>query len=715
MHGAEDFLKALSIVLCVAAVTTVLFQRLRQPVVLGYILAGLIIGPHVPIPLVADPNVVTTLSELGVILLMFSLGLEFRFKTLFEVGPTAALTAIIETSIMLWLGFTVGRLFGWTPLESLFCGSVVAISSTTIIARAFAEQGVSDALKRLVLGILIVEDLIAIVLMTTLTAVASGSGLSAGAVVVTVGKLALFLGTLVVIGLLVVPRAVRWVVATGRDETMLVASIGVCFLVSAAAREFGYSTALGAFIAGSLVAESGEGHRVEVLVRPVRDVFAAVFFVSVGMHIDPSLAVVHWLPIVVLVGVVIVGKSVGVSLAAFFTSGAVRLSVRAGMSLSQIGEFSFIIASLGLALGVIGPFLYPVVVIVSALTTLTTPYMIRGSEAVASTINHKLPRPLQTFTSLYASWLEQLTRTRAPAKGLARYIKLLIVDVVVLLALAAATNALAPAARAALADLGVEGIAGTMVMVVVVAIVLVPLLAGLVEVSRRLGRTLATRVLPDGEAGRLDLMATPRKAFVVTLELATVLVVGAPLLALTQPFMPAAVGAASVVIFAGAVVVMAIAFWRSAADLQGHVRAGAEVLVAALSAQAKAGPQAQQHHALSAHADAEPTLNQIDLGLGRPESVRVPEDSPVLGQSLVSLDLRTKTGASALALIRDGAGHVPDGDEALRAGDILALSGTRDAIAAARAVLCGDIASEDAPADDAAATDSAAEDAATPS
>ncbi len=682
MHGADDFLKALSIVLCVAAVTTVLFQRLRQPVVLGYILAGLIIGPHVPIPLVADTETITTLSELGVILLMFSLGLEFRFKTLVEVGPTAALTAIIETSVMLWLGFTVGRLFGWTPLESLFCGSIVAISSTTIIARAFAEQGVGPELKRLVLGILIVEDLIAIVLMTTLTAVASGSGLSAGAVVVTVGKLALFLAALIVLGLLVVPRAVRWVVATGRDETMLVASIGVCFLVSAAAREFGYSTALGAFIAGSLVAESGEGHRLEVLVRPVRDVFAAVFFVSVGMHIDPSLGVVHWLPILVLVVVVIAGKSLGVSLAAFLTSGAVRLSVRAGMSLSQIGEFSFIIASLGLALGVIRPFLYPVVVIVSAITTLTTPYMIRGSESVAASVLHTLPRPLQTFTSLYASWLEQLTRGRAPAKGLARLTKLLVIDVVVLLALTAATAALSPAARAALEDLGFVDDAATVVMAVVVGIVLVPLLVGLIQVARRLGRTLATRVLPDGEAGRVDLMASPRRAFVVTLELATVLVVGAPLLALTQPLMPRAMGAVSVAIFSGAVVVMAVLFWRRAEDLQGHVRAGAEVLVAALSAQAKAGPHTR-------HANEEPTMKQIDLGLGRPESVRIPEGSPVVGQSLASLDLRTQTGASALALIRDGDGHVPVSGEVLRAGDVLALSGTRDAIAAARSTLEG--------------------------
>ncbi|MGH7644982.1 MAG: cation:proton antiporter, partial [Gemmatimonadales bacterium] len=227
MHDAHEFLRALTIVLGVAAVTTVVCQRLRQPVVLGYIIAGLIVGPHVPIPLVADVEIVRILSELGVILLMFSLGLEFSIRKLVQVGPTAGVTAVLQSSIMIWLGFLVGRLFGWTTLESLFTGAVIAISSTTIIAKAFDEQRIAGTLREVVVGVLIVEDLIGILLIALLTAVASGSGLAAGPLVVTTGRLALFLIGLVGLGLLLVPRTMRLVARLNRRETTLVASIGI--------------------------------------------------------------------------------------------------------------------------------------------------------------------------------------------------------------------------------------------------------------------------------------------------------------------------------------------------------------------------------------------------------------------------------------------------------------------------------------------------------
>ena len=291
---AHGFLVALSIVLGVAAVTTVLFQRLRQPVVLGYILAGFIIGPNVPVPLVADRQVIQTLSELGVILLMFSLGLEFSLGKLVRLGPSAGLTALLQSSLMIWLGFVTGRLFGWSTIESLFVGAIIAISSTTIIAKAFDEQRVQGSLRELVVGVLIIEDLIAILLMATLTAIASGAGLSAAEMALTTGRLLLFLLGLVAIGLLVVPRTVRAIQRLGRPETTLVASVGFCFAIALLAHEFGYSVALGAFIAGSLIAESGQQQEIEHLVAPVRDLFAAIFFVSVGVLIDPALIARHW-------------------------------------------------------------------------------------------------------------------------------------------------------------------------------------------------------------------------------------------------------------------------------------------------------------------------------------------------------------------------------------------------------------------------------------
>src|SRR5512138_670976 len=226
MHGAHQFLLALTIVLCVAGVTTLVFERLRQPVVLGYILAGLVVGPYVPIPLVADRQIVQTLSELGVILLMFALGLEFSLRKLVRVGPTAGVTAIVQSSIMVWLGFMAARAFGWTVLESVFAGAIVAMSSTTIIAKAFDDLGVRGALRDLVVGVLLVEDLFAILFMAVLTAVATGVGLSAGELGRTLGRLAAFLALLLAAGMLVVPRAVQYVRHRHDPELLLVTSLG---------------------------------------------------------------------------------------------------------------------------------------------------------------------------------------------------------------------------------------------------------------------------------------------------------------------------------------------------------------------------------------------------------------------------------------------------------------------------------------------------------
>src|SRR5574342_87423 len=257
MHGGLDVLAGLAAVLGVAAVTTVVFQRLRQPVVLGYILAGLIVGPHVPVPLVADLGVVQTLSELGVILLMFGLGLEFSLRKLVQVGPTSGITALVQSSIMVWLGFLAGRAFGWSAMESVFAGAIVAMSSTTIIAKAFDDLKVRGRLRDFVVGVLLVEDLFAILFMAVLTAVATGAGVSPGALGATLGRLAAFLALLLAAGMLVVPRAIRYVRRRGNAETLLVVSLGVCLGFSYLALVAGYSVALGAFIAGSLVAESG--------------------------------------------------------------------------------------------------------------------------------------------------------------------------------------------------------------------------------------------------------------------------------------------------------------------------------------------------------------------------------------------------------------------------------------------------------------------------
>ncbi len=684
---AHAFLVALSIVLGVAAVTTVIFQKLRQPVVLGYILAGFIIGPNVPIPLVADRKIVETLSELGVILLMFSLGLEFSLSKLAKLGPAASLLAILQSSLMIWLGFVTGQMFGWTTLESLFCGAIIAISSTTIIAKAFDEQRVRGSLRDLVVGVLIVEDLIAILLMTTLTALATGSGLSAMDFAKTTGKLGLFLALLMGVGLLLVPRAVRAVQRLGRPETTLVASIGFCFAVSLLAHSAGYSVALGAFLAGSLIAESGEEKPIEHLVQPVRDVFAAIFFVSVGVLIDPAVLLEHWRAIAALTVVVIVGKIIGVSLGAFLTGSGVRTSVQAGMSLAQIGEFSFIIAGLGLSLNATGKFLYPVAVAVSAITTLTTPWLIRASGPVASFIDRKMPRPLQTFVTLYASWLQSFgSQPRGKGSSLRRLLRLTLLDLTLLIALTlGCALGMSRLTQLVEARLGLDASVARVSIVVVTLALAAPLVLGVLRLARELGLTLALAALPrsDGE-GSVDLAATPRRALIVTLQLAVVLLVGLVFLVVTQPFLG---GGYAPALFGVLLVVLGARFWQGATELHGHTRAGAQVVLEALVEQARRGGVDE------GSADARPTadlsaVHRLLPGLGDPTPLALEPSSPAVGRSLSQLNLRGLTGASVLAIQR---GHesvlVPTATDVLRAGDVLALTGTHDAIDAARALL----------------------------
>ncbi len=681
MTDSVDFLQAFALVLCVAAVTTVLFQKLRQPVVLGYILAGLLIGPHLPVPLVADPHVIHTLSELGIILLMFSLGLEFSLRRLIKVGPAAAVTAVVQCSLMLWLGFTAGRAFGWTTIESLFAGAIVSVSSTTIIAKVFEEQGVKGRLRELVIGVLVVEDLVAILLMAGLTAVGSGEKLSFVELMKVSGRLVAFLAAVVGVGMLVVPRLLRMVARMGRPETTLIAAVGVCFGVALLAHTFGYSVALGAFIAGSLVSESGHEPEIQKLVVPVRDLFAAVFFVSVGMMLDPKILVQYWPAILVFTSLVVVGKFVGVAIGAFLTGSSTPIAVRAGMSLAQIGEFSFIIAGLGLTQKSTGDFLYPIAIAVSALTTLLTPWLIRASAPVARWIDRHLPAPLQTFVALYGSWIERLLgpseRGSTTGRAVRRLFRLLASDAVVLAFVVIGTALGLPRAAAFLArQFSVDPKVAHGIVLVIATLLALPFAGGLVRVSRKLGTMLADLALPGVATGAVDLVAAPRRALVVTLQLACFLLVGAPLVAITQPFLSGFQGAEVLVVV---LVIVGIAFWKSATNLEGHVRAGAQVIVEALAA----GSQPSGENS-AAHTHMQGLLD----GLGAPVAIEVTEDSPAVGRTLAELDLRASTGATVLAITHpDATTSLPSAHQPLTKGDVLAIAGPRDAVDAARRIL----------------------------
>ena len=409
MHGIV-FIQDLATVMLVAGLTTVIFQRLRQPVVLGYIIAGLLIGPHtLPVIFIHDEETIRTLSELGMILLLFALGLEFSLKKLRAVGGAALVAAFSEIVLMVWIGYEIGRFFGWSTMDSLFLGAMLSISSTTIIMKALEDLGLKrERFAQLMFGILIVEDLLAIVLMALLTGIASTGGVEAGQALGAIGRLGLFMAVSLVVGLLLVPRVVDYIARVSRNDVLLVAVLGICFGFCLLVTELGYSVALGAFMIGAIVAESQSVARIERIIMPVRDMFSAIFFVAIGMLIDPLLLLQYAWPITIVTIAVVVGKVMTCSFGSFVAGNDGRTSLRVGMGLAQIGEFSFVIASLGLTLKVTSSFLYPVAVAVSALTTFLTPYLIRSSDPLASFLGRVLPARVTGVFGAYTSWMGAL-------------------------------------------------------------------------------------------------------------------------------------------------------------------------------------------------------------------------------------------------------------------------------------------------------------------
>ncbi len=675
MADVYAFLEAFALVICAAGVASVLFRWIRQPVVLGYILAGLVVGPYVPIPIVADPDIVRTLSELGVIFLMFALGLEFSLRRLAQVASNAGVTAVIQSSLMLGLGYLAGRVLGWDAPTSFFAGAMVAISSTTIIAKAFDEQKVGGRMRELVIGVLIVEDLLAILLLAVASGFIGGEGVSLETLTGTGIRLVLILAALLALGILVVPGAIGFVRRRHSAEATLLVSLGMCVGLALLAHELGYSVALGAFVAGSLIAESGAGEEIEHLVRPVRDLFAAVFFVSVGMLIDPAVLADNAAVIALFTVLVLVGKTVGTAVGAFLAGNGTQVSVRAGMSLAQIGEFSFIIAGAAMALGGTAELLYPIAVSVSAITTLTTPLLIRASARAASAVDALLPRALQTFATLYASWIEQLRAVhQGPSAAARRLLRRLVADAAVLILVIAGTAIWHQRMSAWLAaQLGLSTTAASATIIASAALISLPFCWGIFRIAQRLGMVLAESILPRILGEELDYAAAPRRALVVTLQLAVVLLLALAIFAITQPFLPLAAGAIAV---AAVVALFGVAFWRRAADLHGHVKAAAQAIVEALAARAPGPPDARE---LSLQG-----IQDLLPGLGNLASIQLDEADPAIGRSLADLDLRGRTGATILAIVhREGHVVVPTARETLQAGDLLALTGSSEAVSAA--------------------------------
>lgn len=394
MGELPHLVKDLALILVVAGIVTIVFKKLKQPLVLGYVVAGFLVSPHMPyIMSVADRADISTWGDIGVMFLLFSLGLDFSFKKILKMGASPIISTCSIVFCMMMLGIVTGHLFGWSRMDSIFLGGMLAMSSTTIIYKAFDDLGLrQQRFAGLVMSVLILEDILAIVMMVMLSAIANGSNPDGGQMIGSLMKIGFFLILWFVVGIFLIPLMLRSMRKFINNETLLIVALGLCCAMAVLSTKVGFSSAFGAFVMGSILAETIEAERIIKVVEPVKNLFGAVFFVSVGMLVDPAILVEYSWPIVTLVLVIILGQVIFGSLSFLIGGQSLKSAMQCGFSMAQIGEFSFIIASLGLSLGVIGKFLYPVVVAVSVITTFLTPYMIRIATPAYGMLERRLPK-----------------------------------------------------------------------------------------------------------------------------------------------------------------------------------------------------------------------------------------------------------------------------------------------------------------------------------
>ncbi|SDX67541.1 cation:proton antiporter domain-containing protein [Flavobacterium degerlachei] len=406
----EPLISDLGLILMTAGIAVLIFKKLKQPLVLGYLIAGFLAGTHFDFfPSVKDVKSVEVWAEIGVIILLFSLGLEFSFKKLMKVGGTASITAVTQIITMVLVGFLAGKWMGWGQMDSIFLGVILSISSTTIILKTFDELGVkAKKFAGIVIGSLIVQDIVAILMMVLLSTVAVSQQFSGTELLMSILKLVFFLTAWFMGGIFFIPSLLKKAKPLLTDEMLLIISLALCLMMVILASDVGFSPALGAFIMGSIIAETTQAEHIEHLVKPVKDLFGAIFFVSVGMLIDPVMLYEHAVPVLILTFITIFGQSISSTIGALISGQPLKQAVQTGMSLSQIGEFSFIIATLGMSLHVTSDFLYPIVVAVSAITTFTTPFMVKMAVPFSELLERKLPK----------KWVKKIARYSTNAQAI---------------------------------------------------------------------------------------------------------------------------------------------------------------------------------------------------------------------------------------------------------------------------------------------------------
>ncbi|MCL2863420.1 MAG: cation:proton antiporter [Methanimicrococcus sp.] len=643
----------LALILIAAAVMTLVFKRLRQPLVLGYIVAGLLISgyliAYLPsnlgqyIPTISDTENVSLWAEIGVIFLLFGLGLEFSFKKLMRVGGTASVTAITEVVAMLIIGFTAGYLMGWHYMDCLFLGSMLAMSSTTIIIKAFEDLKLrGQKFTNVVFGVLIVEDLIAILIMVLLPAIVLAHASLGAELIESVERMLFFLILWFVSGIFILPSVFRYVRKYMNEETLLIVAIGLCLGMVVISVKTGFSSALGAFIMGSILAETIDSEKIEHVTKPIKNLFGAVFFVSVGMMLNPQILIDYAVPIVIVTGVTLVGKAIISSFGVLISGQNLKVSMQSGFSLAQIGEFSFIIAGVGLALGVTSDFLFPVIIAVSVITTFTSPYMIQHSDKAYNAFGKILPPKLCSFLDNYGQGSKTINKENIWKKVLKTNILVIVIYGVLLIAIALlSVSYLSPFVKG-----HIGGWQGSVLSVAVTFLFMAPFLSALL-MSRM--RTKQFETLWND--------SNFKTSYLISLMLVRFLV--AALIASYVIFMEytSAIGIIVIIVF------FLLAFAVLSKTLQNQYTRIETRFMNNLNE--RTFSKLKKEAEVTALADVHMDTFEVD------------SESPVIGKTLAELGFREKYGVNIVSIIRgDQRFNIPGGAEHLYPLDKIVLLGT---------------------------------------
>ena len=665
MAELPDLIEDLALILVVAGVVTLIFKKLKQPLVLGYIVAGFLVSPNMPYTAsVADMENVHLWADIGVMFLLFSLGLDFSFKKILKMGASPVISTCTTIFCMSMLGFSVGSFFGWERMDCIFLGGMLAMSSTTIIYKAFDDLGLrQQQFAGLVMSVLILEDILAIVMMVMLSAIAQGN-LEGSQMIESVMRIGFFLILWLIVGIFAIPLFLRAVRSLINAEVLLVVSLGLCCAMAVISSKVGFSSAFGAFIMGSILAETIEAERIEKLVEPVKNLFGAIFFVSVGMLVDPKILVEYAIPIMLLVLTILIGQSVFGTFSFMLAGESLKSAMRCGFSMAQIGEFSFIIASLGLSLGVISDFLYPVVVAVSVITTFLTPYMIRLATPVYNNLEHRLPNKLINSLNSLSMSTHQHTQGQNYWKKLLTQmtINTVVYSILTSAAIAVMFTFVLPFVRSLLPGWELHWYANGVTGVLTV-LVIAPFLRAMVMKKNRSPEFRA--LWAESNRNRLPLLFTILVRAVIAISF--IFYICNYLSRLTNALM----------ITIGVIVILLIIFSR-------WVKHRSITLERLFVQNLRSRDIAAQVYGKKRPLYADRLLDR-DIHIA---DFEVPSDSMWMGQSLKQLNLGKKYGVHISSILRSGWRiNIPDGDYVLFPGDILQAIGSDEQFSAFREAL----------------------------